>query len=228
MTSEEVTRDKLQVGKSASLGGTSYMLKYLLQGLLLGFAYVAPIGMQNLYVINAAARKKKAKAYQVALTTVFFDISLALSCFFGIGFLIDRFPLLKGAVLLLGCMVVVYIGIGLIRSSSGVSDSVDIDNSLFKIISHCFVVTWLNPQALIDGSLLLGGFRASLPQDMSRYFIIGVCIASFLWFTSLTTVVSLFRTKFKNNILKWINIVCGTIIIFYGLKLGYSFIQLIL
>lgn len=204
------------------------MLKYLLQGLLLGFAYVAPIGMQNLYVINAAARKKKAKAYQVALTTVFFDISLALSCFFGIGFLIDRFPLLKGAVLLLGCMVVVYIGIGLIRSSSGVSDSVDIDNSLFKIISHCFVVTWLNPQALIDGSLLLGGFRASLPQDMSRYFIIGVCIASFLWFTSLTTVVSLFRTKFKNNILKWINIVCGTIIIFYGLKLGYSFIQLIL
>lgn len=204
------------------------MLKYLLQGLLLGFAYVAPIGMQNLYVINAAARKKKTKAYQVALTTVFFDISLALSCFFGIGFLIDRFPLLKGAVLLLGCIVVVYIGIGLIRSSSGVSDSVDMDNSLIKIISHCFIVTWLNPQALIDGSLLLGGFRASLPQDMSRYFIIGVCIASFLWFTSLTTVVSLFRTKFNNNILKWINIVCGTIIIFYGLKLGYSFIQLIL
>ncbi len=204
------------------------MLKYLLQGLLLGFAYVAPIGMQNLYVINAAARKKKTKAYQVALTTVFFDISLALSCFFGIGFLIDRFPVLKGAVLLLGCIVVVYIGICLIRSSSGVSDSVDMDNSLFKIISHCFVVTWLNPQALIDGSLLLGGFRASLPQDMSRYFIIGVCIASFLWFTSLTTVVSLFRTRFNNNILKWINIVCGTIIIFYGLKLGYSFIQVIL
>jgi L-lysine exporter family protein LysE/ArgO len=202
------------------------MLKYLLQGLLFGLAYVAPIGAQNLYVINTAIRKSRMETYRVALITIFFDISLAISCFFGIGFLIDKFSVLKGIILLFGSIVVAYIGAGLIRSSSKISSVENVDISLLKMIVSCFAVTWLNPQAIIDGSLLLGGFRASLPADMSKYFIIGVCIASFLWFNILATFVSKLRGKL-NKIIKWINIACGTILILYGIRLGYSFIQLV-
>ncbi|WP_315067506.1 LysE family transporter [uncultured Clostridium sp.] len=202
------------------------MIKYLLQGLLFGLAYVAPIGTQNLYVINTALKKSRLQTYKVALITIFFDISLAISCFFGIGFLIQKYFELKLVVLLLGCIIVTHIGIGLIKSASQVSDNEDIDNSLIRIIISCFAVTWLNPQAIIDGSLLLGGFNASLPLDMSRYFILGVCMASFLWFNSLAVFIVKFRNKL-NKIIKWINIICGVILIFYGLKLGYSFIQLI-
>jgi len=202
-------------------------LKYLLQGLIFGFAYVAPIGTQNLYLINTAIRKSKFKTYQVPLITIIFDISLAISCFFGIGFLVNKFSILKGIILLLGSIVVTYIGIGLVRStSSQVLENKSIDSSLIKTIVSCFAVTWLNPQAIIDGSLLLGGFRTSLSSKMSIYFIVGVCIASFVWFISLATFVSKFRSKF-NNTIKWINVICGAILIFYGLKLGYSFIQLI-
>lgn len=202
------------------------MAKYLLQGLLFGLAYVAPIGTQNLYVINTATSKSKLRTYQVAFITIFFDISLAISCFFGIGLLIERFLLIKEIILLLGCIIVTYIGIGLVRSNSQISDSKNVDDSLIKTLVSCFAVTWLNPQAIIDGSLLLGGFRASLPSEMSKYFILGVCIASFVWFNSLATFVSKFRIKF-NKLLKWINVTCGAILIFYGLKLGYSFIKLI-
>lgn len=201
-------------------------MKYLLQGLLFGLAYVAPIGAQNLYVINTATSQSKLRTYQVALITVFFDISLAISCFFGIGLLIDKCLLLKEIILLLGSIIVTYIGIGLIRSTSKVSDSKNGDDSLIKIVVSCFAVTWLNPQAIIDGSLLLGGFKASLPSEMSKYFILGVCIASFVWFNSLAILVSKFRSKF-NKLIKWINVICGVILIFYGVKLGYSFIQLI-
>ncbi len=202
------------------------MIKYLLQGLLFGLAYVAPIGTQNLYVINTALKKSRLQTYKVALITIFFDISLAISCFFGIGFLIQKYFELKVVVLLLGCIIVTHIGIGLIKSASQVSDNEDIDNSLIRIIISCFAVTWLNPQAIIDGSLLLGGFNASLPLDISRYFILGVCMASFLWFNSLAVFIVKFRNKL-NKIIKWINIICGVILIFYGLKLGYYFIQLI-
>jgi Lysine efflux permease len=202
------------------------MLKYLLQGLLFGIAYVATIGTQSLYVINAATQKSKLKAYQVALITVFFDISLAISCFLGIGFLIERFLILKKIILLLGSIIVAYIGICLIRSSSQISNGEDTNDSIIKVIASCFAVTWLNPQAIIDGSLLLGGFRASLPTEMSKYFILGVCLASLLWFNSLATFISMFHNKI-NKIIKWINLTCGAILIFYGIKLGYSFIQLI-
>lgn len=202
-------------------------MRYLLQGLLFGLAYVAPIGTQNLYVINTATSQSKLRTCQVALITAFFDISLAISCFFGIGLLIDNCLLLKEIILLLGCIIVTYIGIGLIRSTSKVSDSKNGDDSLAKIVVSCFAVTWLNPQAIIDGSLLLGGFRASLPSEMSKYFILGVCIASFVWFNSLSFFVSTFRSKF-DKLIKWINVICGVILIFYGIKLGYTFIQLTL
>ena len=203
------------------------MIKYLLQGLIFGVAYVAPIGTQNLYLINTAIQKSKFKTYQVALITIFFDISLAISCFFGIGFLIDKFSILKEIILLFGSIVVIYIGVGLIRlKSSKILENGSVDKSLTKTIVSCFAVTWLNPQAIIDGSLLLGGFRTSLSSEMSKYFIVGVCFASVIWFMLLATFVSRFRSKFS-NIIKWINVVCGVILIFYGLKLGYSFIQLI-
>lgn len=203
-------------------------LNYFLQGLLLGLAYVAPIGMQNLYLINTAARETRKRTLTVALIITFFDISLALACFFGIGILINTFPVLNGLILLAGSGLVIFIGFTLIRSQPQISIDINLaGNSLLKIIGVCFAITWFNPQAIIDGSLLLGGFKASLPANLSTYFILGVCLASCLWFVSLATITLQFRTKINTRVMRWINILCGSIIIFYGIKLGYAFIQLI-
>jgi len=201
------------------------MTKYLIQGLLIGFAYVAPIGMQNLYVINTAATLSRKRAYQVALITVFFDITLALASFLGMGFLMERFEIIRLGVLLIGGIAVVIIGISLLRSNPELSKKLEVDKPLIKIIGACFAVTWLNPQALIDGTLLLGGFRASLDPEGARLFIIGVCLASLTWFTGLATVVSLLKSQFNLKVMKIINIICGSIIIYYGLKLILKFIQ---
>ena len=199
-------------------------MEFLLQGLVLGFGYVAPIGMQNLYVINSALREERLKAYRVAFTTIFFDISLALACFFGIGLLLDKVPFLKNAMIIIGSIVVIYIGYGIIKSSPDISKEVKLEKDYFKIVRDTFTVTWLNPQAIIDGSLLLGGYNAYVPEEYKIYFILGFCLASFFWFTSLTTVVSLFKTRIDNRVIKWINIICGAIIIFFGIKLAISLI----
>ncbi|MEG0773991.1 LysE family transporter [Clostridium sp.] len=202
------------------------MLEFFLQGFTLGLAYVAPIGMQNIYVINTAIGKSRIRAYQVALITIFFDISLALACFFGMGAIMEKSQLLKGSILFVGSLAIIYIGIGLLRSTPNLNREVDINKTIGQVITTCFMVTWINPQALIDGSLLLGGFRASLPAEASVIFILGVCLASFTWFIGLTTIVSIFRQKINTNIIKGINIVCGIVIIYYGLKLGYNFLQM--
>lgn len=198
---------------------------YLLQGLVLGFGYVAPIGMQNLYVINSAIRESRKKAYRVAFTTIFFDITLALACFFGIGLLLDKVPILEGVIVLLGSIVVIYIGYSIIKSSPEISTEIEVEKPFINILRDTFVVTWLNPQAIIDGSLLLGGYQAYVPDNMSKYFILGFCLASFLWFFSLSTIVSMFQKKIDKNFIKWINIICGIIIIFFGFRLGYSFLK---
>lgn len=199
-----------------------------LQGFMMGLAYVAPIGVQNLFVINSALTQKKSKAFLIALIVIFFDVSLAFACFYGIGLLIDKLEWLKLAILLVGSLILIYIGQGLIRSKAVLKESDNTDISLMTAITSACVVTWFNPQAIIDGTMMLGAFRASLPYEAGIYFILGVMSASFTWFMGITTIVSLFKKVFNDKILRIINIVCGAIIIFYGSKLLINFYNMII
>jgi L-lysine exporter family protein LysE/ArgO len=86
---------------------------------------------------------------------------------------------------------------------------------------------WLNPQALIDGTIIFGGLRSSLPENTETYFMIGLCFASIIWFTSLALLTFKVFSKFKMFI-KYINIICGIVLILFGIKLGYSFVKILL
>ena len=197
-----------------------------LQGLTMGLAYVAPIGLQNLFVINSALTQKRSRVYLTALIVIFWDISLGLSCFLGAGALIQAVPWLQKVILGLGCLIVIWIGIGLLRAKASLEGGKDVNVPIWKLISSAFVVTWLNPQAIIDGTMMLGAFRASLPAGTDVFFICGFASASVIWFLTLSTVVSLLGSKFNEKVLNIINKVCGVVIIFYGCKLAWSFLQL--
>ena len=203
-------------------------MEFYLQGLTIGLAYVAPIGLQNLFVINSALTQKRGRAYLTALIVTFFDVTLMLACFFGVGALMERFRWLQLGVLLVGSLIVCWIGIGLLRSKATLDTSrADVNMPVLKLAGKACVVTWFNPQALIDGTMLFGAFHASLPAGLERPFVMGAASASILWFSGITTLITLFSAKFNDKVLRVINIVCGCVIIFYGLKLLYNFIQMI-
>ena len=148
--------------------------------------------------------------------------------FFGIGAVMQSSDWLQMAILFIGSLIVIWIGIGLLRAKDTMDTSTKVDIPLLKVISTACVVTWFNPQALIDGSMMLGAFRATLPAEESAKFIIGVASASFTWFFGVSTILSIFSAKFTDKILRIINVVCGLVIIFYGIKLFISFIKLIM
>ena len=197
-----------------------------LQGLTMGLAYVAPIGLQNLFVINSALTQKRSRVYLTALIVIFWDISLGLSCFLGAGALMQALPWLQKVILAVGSLIVIWIGIGLLRSKASLEGGRDVNVPVWKLITSAFVVTWLNPQAIIDGTMMLGAFRASIPAGTDVFFICGFASASVIWFLTLSTVVSLLGSKFNEKVLNIINKVCGAVIIFYGCKLAWSFLQL--
>ena len=197
-----------------------------LQGLTMGLAYVAPIGLQNLFVINTALTQRRSRVYLTALIVIFFDITLGLACFLGVGALMSALPWLQKVILGLGSLIVIWIGIGLLRSKASMEGGRDVNIPIWKVISSACVVTWFNPQAIIDGTMMLGAFRASLPVGTDAFFIGGFASASILWFLGISTVISLFSAKFNEKILNIINKVCGVVIIFYGCKLLLSFVKL--
>lgn len=198
-----------------------------LQGLLIGIAYVAPIGAQNLFVINSALTQPKSRALLTALIVIFFDISLALACFFGVGALLNTFAWLNGVLLAAGGLIVLWIGITLLRDKPTM-DKTDVSTiPLYKVALKACVVTWFNPQAIIDGTMLFGSFRVDNPAGQSTALIIGSSSASLLWFLGITVLISFFSKKFNNKVLRVINIACGIVMIAYALKLLIRFFQMI-
>lgn len=204
------------------------MIPIYFQGLSLGLAYVAPIGMQNLFVINSAMSLKLRRAIVTALIVIFWDISLGIACFLGAGALLEALPWLQEIILGVGGVLVIYIGVGLIRSKADLSGGKDVNQPLWKIVGSAFIVTWLNPQALIDGTLMLGAFRASLPTGGDSYFITGFASASFFWFNCLAVVVRLLGSKINSHVLTWLNRICGTVIVLYGIKLFGNLVHMLL
>lgn len=200
---------------------------YFFQGLTIGLAYVAPIGLQNLFVINSALTHTRRRALLTAWIVIFFDVTLAFACFFGIGAVMERYQWLQMVILCVGSLIVIYIGIGLLQAKAEEIDRSKTTDSIRKTISSACVVTWFNPQAIIDGTMMLGAFHVTLPAQQSIPFISGVGIASCLWFTGITLAISLFSDRFNAKTLRMINVVCGVIIIFYGCKLMWNFIQLL-
>lgn len=204
-------------------------MEIYLQGLTMGLAYVAPIGLQNLFVINTALTQPRKRVYATALIVIFFDVTLGLACFFGIGALMQASVWLEMAVLLVGSLIVIWIGIGLLRSKEESLDTgKDVNIPIAKVVTTACVVTWFNPQALIDGSMMLGAFKATLPAGTDLFFVGGFASASIIWFLSISTIISLFSARFTPKTLHIINVVCGAVIIFYGLKLLWNFIQLVI
>ena len=190
--------------------------------------YVAPIGMQNLFVINSALTNKRKRALLTALIVIFFDITLSLACFFGIGTIMQKFKWLQMVILCVGSLIVIYIGISLLRAKTQDLEKDQPTMSIKKTISSACVVTWFNPQAIIDGTMMLGAFHVTLAAGQETPFITGVACASFSWFIGLTFLISLISSKFNAKVMRWINIVCGVIIIGYGIKLFVSFVQMLL
>lgn len=201
-------------------------MDFYLQGLALGLAYVAPIGMQNLFVINSALTQTRLRALVTVLIVIFFDVTLALACFFGIGLVMQKYPPVQLAILLLGGLVVIYIGVSLLKSSVRQIGSAQ-QMPLGKTVWAACVVTWFNAQAVIDGTMLLGAFKASMTEVQSLHFLFGVLSASCLWFVTLAMVVSLAGSLITPRTLNLINKICGTVIIIYDIKLFWHFAEMV-
>lgn len=195
----------------------------LLSGMAIGFAFIAPIGMQNLYVFNNAMNNTLKRAFLYVGFVWFADATFSLAAYFGMGAIINSNELLKLIVMIVGGLLVLYIGWAIFRSANSVEMGEKGTSLTPKAaLISAFVVTWGNPQALVDGSLMLGATRAKLAEADVWPFIIGVLIATATWFTFITLLVNTFKNKLTKKAFVWVNIVSGFIVMAYGVYLLFG------
>ena len=187
-----------------------------LRGILVGFAFVAPIGMQNIYMFNNALSNKMSKALLYNFLVWFCDALFSFAAFYGIGALISA----NEIVMLVGGALTSYIGFNIIRSAKQTAIGSDSKKQTLKqALMTALIVSWGNPQAMIDGTMMLGASRATLTFEQSILFITGVVTASFIWDHGITIGFNLLRDKLPKKFLLAINLISGIIVAVYGLYL---------
>ena len=191
-----------------------------LRGILIGFAFVAPIGMQNIYMFNNALSNKMSKALLYNFLVWFWDALFSFAAFYGIGALISANEIVKIIVMLIGGALTSYIGFNIIRSAKQTAIGSDSRKQTLKqALMTALIVSWGNPQAMIDGTMMLGASRATLTFEQSILFITGVITASFIWDHGITIGFNLLRDKLPKKFLLAINLISGIIVAVYGLYL---------
>ncbi len=191
-----------------------------LRGILIGFAFVAPIGMQNIYMFNNALSNKMSKALLYNFLVWFCDALFSFAAFYGIGALISANEIVKIIVMIIGGALTSYIGFNIIRSAKQTAIGSDRKKQTLKqTLMTALIVSWGNPQAMIDGTMMLGASRATLTFEQSILFITGVVTASFIWDHGITIGFNLLRDKLPKKFLLAINLISGIIVAVYGLYL---------
>ncbi|AYM01579.1 LysE/ArgO family amino acid transporter [Levilactobacillus yiduensis] len=200
-----------------------------LKGLLLSLALVSSIGMQNLFVFNNAINQPLKRAWPVTIMVWFADTALTLAAFFGMGAIISSHEMFKLIIMFLGGLLVIWIGFGILRSAASFKlESSNTPLPMKKSLVNAWVVTWANPQAIIDTSLMFGAMRGSLADTEVTPFITGVVSATAIWFFGITLILGLLKERLPQKFLMWVNIVSGVIVMVYGAYLLYQAVMMVI
>lgn len=166
-----------------------------LQGLLLGFAIILPIGPQNAFVMMQGIRRQY-YLMSAAVCAVSDIVLLAVGIFAG-SFLLSQSSLLLNIITWAGVAFLLWYGSLAFKTAwQNRNDSVDVSlwqhNSRLKIILMLLAVTWLNPHVYLDTVVIFGSVGSQFIGTEQYLFAAGAMTASVVWFFSLSLLAASF------------------------------------
>jgi L-lysine exporter family protein LysE/ArgO len=198
------------------------MLIYL-NGLMLGLSLITTLGPQNIFLIRQGAMRNH--AVLSAITCFISDVLLITASVIGLQGLLEMYPALKMIMTWFGALFLVYYGIaalkrGFSKTCRRMGESSGLTRKKIMVLALSFSL--LNPHAIIDSLVLIGGGSAQFPGH-ETVFLLGVLSSSLLWFTLLTLTTYYFSTGLSRPGV-WRSVECGggILMILLSLKLGFS------
>ncbi|MDR0982546.1 MAG: LysE family transporter [Culturomica sp.] len=200
-----------------------YDLVYILKGILIGLMVSIPLGPMGVLIIQKTLHKGALSGFIAGMGAACADLFYAIIATFGIGFVMNMVQthelLLQviGGILLLVLGLTIYFGNPLkqIKSRRKVSKK-----GLLGDFLTLFFLTVSNPvtvvvfMAIFAGTAVFGNTHSVFPEIM---VIIGILIGGAAWWYLVSTVVNIFRKKFKLRLLMMINRIAGIVIAVLGI-----------
>jgi L-lysine exporter family protein LysE/ArgO len=163
--------------------------RLVLSGLALGGSLIVAIGAQNAFVLRQGLRRRFVLA--VATICTLSDWALMTLGAVGFGSLVAAFPLVThlaawgGAAFLLVYGALSFRSVFTRKSLDAEAEGTPEADSLRAVVLITLAVSWLNPHALLDTVVLIGGLAGQYTGWNRASFVTGTGLASLIWFFAL-------------------------------------------
>ncbi|MGG4547594.1 LysE family transporter [Rossellomorea marisflavi] len=200
---------------------------FLLKGLLIGFTVAAPVGPIGILCINRTLSKGRLTGFVSGLGAASADAIYGCIAAFGLTFITSFLISQKLWLQLIGGLFLCYLGIQTYRSRPAGHAASARGGGLLKSYTSVFFLTVTNPMTILFFIGIFSGIglgKSSFDMGSALLMVTGVFLGSAAWWLSLSFGVSLFRKKFSNDSLAWINRLSGIIVFGFGV---FALLQLL-
>jgi threonine/homoserine/homoserine lactone efflux protein len=195
-------------------------ISYLLIGLFIGLSIAAPVGPIGVLCIRRTLTEGRIIGLVSGLGAATADALYGSIAGFGLTFISNNLISYQMWLRLIGGLFLCYLGIKTLLSKPTEKINATRGNGIFAAYGSTLILTLTNPTTIISflaifsGLGLIGTSRNYLSAGI---LVVGVFLGSALWWLILSSGVSLFREKFNNRGMLWVNRISGALITCFGL-----------
>ncbi|MDD3858857.1 MAG: LysE family transporter [Bacteroidales bacterium] len=196
---------------------------YLWKGIIVGLSASIPLGPIGVLCIQRTLNKGKTSGFISGLGAAAADGFYAIVAGFSISIVIDSLVEYQLYLRILGGLVLLFLGYKLMTANPGVQLRKQLRKKrtgLFGDFISIFALTVSNPITVFVFAAVFAGFGIVDKESnilSVLILILGVLIGATSWWFTLSSVVSIFRQKFKLRRMLIINRVAGVLVIIFGL-----------
>jgi len=197
-------------------------LTLLLKGILIGFLVSIPLGPIGILVIQRTVNKSRIAGLMSGMGAALSDTLYAVIAGFSLTFIIDFIRENELLFQAFGAVVVLALGIHIFFKNpvTDLRRNRLKGNTHFQDIISSFLVTISNPLTVFVFLAVFtsSGVAISMEKPYHSFFVIlGIFSGAFIWWFSLSGIVSLVKHKINLRILWWINKTAGILIVLFVL-----------
>lgn len=199
-----------------------YDVVYIFKGILIGLMVSVPLGPMGVLIIQKTLQKGALSGFIAGMGAACADLFYATVAAFGLGFVVNIIQTHELILQIIGGILLIVVGLRIyfgnplkqIRLKKKVSKK-----GLLGDFLTLFFLTVSNPVAIVVFMAVFAGasvFGDSPSFRIELFVLIGVLVGGGLWWYTLSTLVNIFRKKFRLRVLITMNRVSGIIISILG------------
>jgi threonine/homoserine/homoserine lactone efflux protein len=197
-------------------------IELFLKGIIIGLMVSIPLGPIGVLCIQRTLNKGRKAGFVSGLGASAADTFFALIAGFGISMIVTFLKAHHVYFQIIGGAIVMYLGTHIFFTNPVQQLRLQrlSQNSLFQDFLSVFFLTVSNPMAIFFFIAMFAGVNlASGPMNffLVSLIVAGVSVGTSSWWFILTTLVNIFRNRFRLKSIWWMNKVAGVIIFFLGI-----------